>query len=131
MRFNPNIPGQPAPHQVLDIQLARALGFTSIDARHRTHKPLFDHTIVQPFRQELEDRRNREVMNLGVAEPEEDETILNVDSCEDIMVEVTLDSSACRHVMARENAPGYSVQDSSASRRGLGFIVGSGERISN
>ena len=68
---------------------------------------------------------------LGIIEPDEDDTILTVDNWEDIMVEVVLDSGACRHVMARENAPGYQVHDSSASRRGLGFIVGNGERIPN
>ena len=70
-------------------------------------------------------------MNLGVAEPEEDETILNVDSCEDIMVEVTMDSSACRHVMAREDALGYQVYDSASSGRGRGFLVENGERVPN
>ena len=70
-------------------------------------------------------------MNLGVAEPEEDETILNVDNCEDIMVEVTMDSSACRHVMAREDAPGYQVHDSASSGRGRGFLVENGERVPN
>ena len=33
--------------------------------------------------------------------------------------------------MARESAPGYQVHESSASRRGLGFVVGNGERIPN
>ena len=47
------------------------------------------------------------------------------------MIEVVLDSGACRHVMARESAPGYQVHESSASRRGLGFVVGNGERIPN
>ena len=68
---------------------------------------------------------------LGIIEPDEDNTILTADNWEDIMVEVVSDSGACRHVMARENAPGYQVHDSNASRRGLGFIVGNGERIPN
>ena len=56
---------------------------------------------------------------LGIIEPDEDDTILTVDNWEDIMVEVVLDSGACRHVMARENAPGYQVHDSSASHEDL------------
>ena len=47
------------------------------------------------------------------------------------MIEVTLDSDACRNVMPRQCAPGYSIQDSDQSRRGLGFIVGNGERVPN
>ena len=47
------------------------------------------------------------------------------------MIEVTLDSGACRKVMPRQLAPGYSIQDSDQSRRGLGFIVGNGERVPN
>ena len=47
------------------------------------------------------------------------------------MVEVTLDSGACRNVMLCECAPGYPIQDWNSSRRGLGFIVGNGERVPN
>ena len=64
-------------------------------------------------------------------EPEEDDVILSVESWEDIMIEVVLDSGACRHVMTREGAPGHQVHESSASRRGFGFVVGNGERIPN
>ena len=65
------------------------------------------------------------------ASTEEDEAILNVDDWQDIMVDMTLDSGACRHVMPRERALGYPIQDPTASRRGLGFIVGNGERVPN
>ena len=68
---------------------------------------------------------------MSILEPEEDDVILRVENWEDIMIEVVLDSGACRHVMARESAPGYQVHDSNASRRGLGFVVGNGERIPN
>ena len=64
-------------------------------------------------------------------DPEEDDVILNVDNWEDIMIEVGLDSGACRHVMVRESAPGYHVHESNSSRRGLGFVVGNGEHIPN
>ena len=47
------------------------------------------------------------------------------------MIEVTLDSGACRDVMARQCAPACSIQVSDQSRRGLGFIVGNGERVPN
>ena len=47
------------------------------------------------------------------------------------MIEIVLDSGACRQVMAREDAPGYQVHESNASRRGLGFVVSNGERIPN
>ena len=35
------------------------------------------------------------MMDFGILEPEEDETFLNVDNLEDMMIEVTLDSGAC------------------------------------
>ena len=68
---------------------------------------------------------------LGILEAEEDEAILAVDVWGDITVDTILDSALCRHVMPRECAHGYQVQDSSHSRRGLGFIVGNGERVPN
>ena len=77
------------------------------------------------------ERRDYYNAELGILEPEEDEPILAVDVWEDITVDMILDSGACRHVMPRECAPGYQVQDSAQSRRGLGFIVGNGERVPN
>ena len=47
------------------------------------------------------------------------------------MIEVVLGSGTCRHAMAREDALGYQVHESNASRRGLGFVVGNGECIPN
>ena len=70
-------------------------------------------------------------MDLGILEPKENDTILNIEDWADIMIEVNLDSGACRNVMPRQLAPGYSIQDSDQSRRGLGFIVGNGERVPN
>ena len=119
------------------------LGFIAFEPHPTTNEPLFDHTTAQRLRhRQLMDEANRnenhrdyygmDSTELGIIEPDDDdETLLTVDNWEDIMVEVVLDSGACRHVMARENAPGYQVHDSSASRRGLGFIVGNGERIPN
>ena len=46
---------------------------------------------------------------LGIIEPDEDDTILTVDNWEDIMVEVVLDSGACRHVINPEDLPPGSV----------------------
>ena len=69
--------------------------------------------------------------DFGILETEEDEAISNFYDWQDIMGEMTLDSGACRHVMPRERALGYPIQGSSASRRGLGFIVGNGERVPN
>ena len=77
------------------------------------------------------EQRNYYNTELGILEPEDDDIVLSVEIWEDSTVEVVLDSGACRHVMARESAPGYQVHESSASRRGLGFVVGSGERIPN
>ena len=74
---------------------------------------------------------SQDVFDLGILEQEEDEDLLNVDNWEDIMIEVVLDSGACRHAMAREGAPGHPVHDSIASRRDLGFIVGIGEPVPN
>ena len=68
---------------------------------------------------------------MGILEPEEDETILSVDVWQDNIVDMILDSCACRHTMPQECVPGYQVQDSAHSRRGLGFIVGNGDRVPN
>ena len=68
---------------------------------------------------------------LFFCETEEDEAILDINDWQDIMVEVTLDSSACHKVMARDCAPVYPIQNSKTSRRGLGFIVGNGEPVPN
>ena len=78
-----------------------------------------------------EDHRDYYNTELEFLEPEEDDIILNVDMWEHVMIEVVLDSGACRLVMARENAPGCHVHESNSSRRGLGFVVGNGERIPN
>ena len=83
-----------------------------------------------------EARRNEEHRHYyntewGILEPEEDDMIVNVDNWEDVMIEVVLDSGACRHVIARESAPGYHVHESNCSRRCLGFCMGNGERIPN
>ena len=68
---------------------------------------------------------------LGILEPDEDEAILNVANWEDVMVEIILDSGACRHVMPRECAPGYPIHGASSSLRSLGYIVSSGDRVPN
>ena len=71
-------------------------------------------------RNEQRDYYNTE---LGMCEAEEEDIVLSVENWEDIMIEVVLDSGACRHVVARESAPGYQVHEPSASRRGLGFVA--------
>ena len=58
----------------------------------------------------------------------EDE-LMNISEWRDVYVGVAIDSGACRHVMAAEDAPGYAVQDSPGSRRGQNFIGGNGERV--
>jgi hypothetical protein len=136
--IDPDIIEQPASREVP----ATRLGFIAFESHPIVHEPLFDPTTAQRLRhRQLMDEADRnepyrdyygmDSTELGIIEPDDDDTILTVDNWEDIMVEVVLDSGACRHVMARENAPGYQVHDSSASRRGLGFIVGNGERIPN
>jgi hypothetical protein len=136
--IDPDIIEQPASREVPSTRL----GFIAFESHPIVNEPLFDPTTAQRLRhRQLMDEANRnehhwdyygmDRTELGIIEPDEDDTILTVDNWEDIMVEVVLDSGACRHVMARENAPGYQVHDSSASRRGLGFIVGNGERIPN
>ena len=64
-------------------------------------------------RMEHKDYYNDEV---GILEPEENEAILSVDDLQDITIVMILDTSACRHVMPRECAPGCQVQDSAHSR---------------
>ena len=70
-RLGFNTPSQSTPDQVPDTQLE----YTSFDTRSRTQEPLFDHTTAQRLRQELEDRRRRDVMDLSILEPEEDRAI--------------------------------------------------------
>ena len=64
-----------------------------------------------------EDYQDPYNVELGILEAEENDFILNIDNWEDIVIEATLDSSACRNVMPRPCAPGYSIQDSDQSRR--------------
>jgi hypothetical protein len=50
----------------------------------------------------------------------------------DIEIDVILDSGCSDHVMNVElDAPGYQIRPSAASRKGVGFIVGNGERVAN
>ena len=46
-------------------------------------------------------------------------------------IEVALDSGAANHVMSREDAPGYTVEESEGSRRGQKFQGASGRLIPN
>ena len=57
---------------------------------------------------------------------EDEEEILNLNEWEDASIDITLDSSACRSVMPRQDAPGYPVRGSINSRRGQNFVVGDG-----
>jgi hypothetical protein len=122
---------QPIPSSIPTTRL----GYLAFEPHPMINEPLFDKTTAQRIRERqiIDEAGNEDTgrSELGILEPDEDDNILTVDNWEDITVEVVLDSGACRHVMARENAPGYQVQDSAASRRGLGFIVGNGERIPN
>ena len=60
-----------------------------------------------------------------------DDVIMNME-WNDMDVEIALDSGCCDHIMdVEELAPGYSITESERSRRGAGFIVGNGERLSN
>ena len=59
------------------------------------------------------------------------EQALQVNAWTGIFLEVVLDSGASEHVMDSDDAPGYVVAKSPGSRRGHGFVVGSGARVSN
>jgi hypothetical protein len=48
-----------------------------------------------------------------------------------VEIQVTLDSGACDHIIDAEDAPGYEVRPSPASRRNRNYIVGNGETIAN
>ena len=69
--------------------------------------------------------------SLNVCTVDDKTEVMNVKDWEDVDIEVTLDSGACRHVMPTEDAPGYDIQDSPGSRRGQNFIVGNGEKVPN
>ena len=60
-----------------------------------------------------------------------EDVLMNISEWRDVYVDVALDSGACCHVMAADDAPGYAVQDLPGSRRGQNFIVGNGERVPN
>ena len=49
------------------------------------------------------------------------------------MIQITLDSGCVEHVMSIEDAPGYEglITSSAGSRRGLNFLVGSGQPLPN
>ena len=70
----------------------------------------------------------------GIVELMEGEVLPEIQNVEwqDIEFEVALDSGCCAHVMDTEQcAPGYEVFESEGSKRGAGFLVGSGARIPN
>ena len=61
----------------------------------------------------------------------EDDVVLNAEWT-DIDIEIVLDSGCSDHVMDVEQfAPGYRIVESPGSKRGGGFIVGNGERVTN
>ena len=68
---------------------------------------------------------------VSILTDDDEEILAAVEEWEDCSIEIILDSGACRHVMARESAPGYTVHESPGSRRGQNFIVGNGERVPN
>ena len=102
--LDPNTFEQPASDQVPVTRL----GILPFQPHPQTDEPLFYPSSAQRIRhQQLMDevRRNEGhrdyyTTELGILKPEEDDTILSVDNWEDIMIEVALDSGACRHVMA-------------------------------
>ena len=57
--------------------------------------------------------------------------VLQINEWIDVDLEMDLDSGASEHVMDLEDAPGYVASESTASRRGQGFVVGSGARVPN
>ena len=57
--------------------------------------------------------------------------VMNVGEWQDIDVEVTLDSGCCNHVLPAEAIPGYEIEESPGSRRGVNFVVGNGEVVPN
>ena len=61
----------------------------------------------------------------------EGDYVLNIKDWQDVDIEVTLDSGACRHVMPADSAPGYPIRDSPGSRRGQNFVVGNGQKVPN
>ena len=131
--IDPDIFDRPPFNQVPDTRLS----LTPFGLHPQHHELLFDHTIAQRIRfQQLideawknENDQDYYDVDLGILETEEDKAVLAIDGWQDIMVEVTLDSGACRNVMPRECAPDYPIQDSNARRRGLAFVSGNGERV--
>ena len=72
-------------------------------SKHTTMSPMFNHTIAQRIRHQqlMDEARKNENQDcysadFGILETEEDEAVVSIDNWEDIMVEVTLDSGACR-----------------------------------
>ena len=64
---------------------------------------------------------------------EDDASLLPVADWVDTVIEITLDSGCCEHVMDISDAPGYSafITESSGSRRNQNFIVGNGQKVPN
>ena len=108
-RIDPNTFEQPASGQVPPTRR----GFMALEPRPTVNEPLFDPTTAQRIRhRQLMDEARRDENHrdyydteLGIIEPDKEDTILTADNWEDKMVEVVLDSGACRYVMARENTP--------------------------
>ena len=86
------------------------LGFIAFEPHPVVNEPLLDPTTAQRIRhrqlideakrnehhRDYYDTYNTELGIIEIIEPDEDETLLTVDNWEDIMVEVVLDSGACR-----------------------------------
>ena len=86
--------------------------------------PVVDYTTAQRFREGREDQ-------MMPATTEDEEDIFKINEWEDISIDITLDSGACRSLMLLQDAAGYPVRDSYGCRRGQNFIVGDGGRIPN
>ena len=124
---SPPVSPEPPDVPMTQLQLRpRPCGCASVASRHPSIVgPII--TTAQPL-QVGHPQASSE--HLIVTEDDE-EIYAAVEEWQDSIIEIILDIGACRHVMARESAPGYPVHESPGSRRGQNFIVGNGERVPN
>ena len=103
--------------------------------RHIDHESLRS-VVEAKVKEHLEGSSQERFENLGMyifedAEPEGDVLNMGTEEWVDLEFEVALDTGSIVHICAEEDTPGYSIEQSSGSRRKQNFVVGDGGTLPN
>jgi len=85
------------------------------------------------FKKDFEDNNTKHKVDAMVMEEEEfNDDALNLEGeWEEITLSVTADSGAGNHIVDADDIPGYSIEESAASRAGKGFVAANKQVIAN